>query len=188
MYKCLFKNKFQSGNYSVLPMREEDIYLIKNWRNEQMDILRQKNVLTDEDQKKYYKRYVLPGFSEQVPRIMLFSYLLEGQCIGYGGLTNIDWESKRIELSFLINTNRKNDESLYRSDFGIFIELMKEIVFKELNFNRIFTETYDIRPVHISILENSGFKLEGRLKEHVMINGGFVDSLIHGFIKEYYNV
>ena len=69
----------------------------------------------------------------------------------------------------------------------MFIRLIKKVLFEDLNFNRIFTETYDIRPHHISILEKNGFQLEGRMREHIQINNKFVDSLIHGFLKEYYH-
>ena len=186
-FKSLNKNRFELGAYAVVPFREEDKYRIKEWRNQQMDVLRQKRVLTDEDQENYYNRFILPSFSQEEPTIMLFSFLENEQCIGYGGLTNIDWASKRVELSFLVNHQRAANNDLYLKDFSSFIDLMKKIAFDELNFNRIFTETYDLRPLHIRILEENGFKLEGRMKEHILVNGVLTDSLIHGFIKKYYN-
>lgn len=185
-FKVLNNNFFEFNNYSVVPYREEDKFKIKEWRNCQMDVLRQKRILTDEDQTNYYNTFILPSFSQTQPKIMLFSFLEKGICIGYGGLTNIDWEHKRIELSFMMNDERASVENLYISDFTAFITLIKKIVFEELKFNRIFTETYDFRPLHIQILEKNGFKLEGRMKEHVFINGMFIDSLIHGFTKNDY--
>jgi RimJ/RimL family protein N-acetyltransferase len=185
-YKVLVNNKFSIGEYSLEPFREMDLLDIKKWRNGQLDVLRQKKALTDEDQKKYYSNYITPSFTEEAPRIILFSFLEKDSCIGYGGLTNIDWECKRIELSFLMNTERKNDDELYQKDFSAFITLVKKVVFEEMSFNRIFAETYDIRPLHISILEKNGFVMEGRMKQHIWINNGFVDSLIHGYLKEYY--
>jgi RimJ/RimL family protein N-acetyltransferase len=185
-FKVLDKNRFELGNYAVVPFRDEDKYEIKVWRNQQMDVLRQKELLTDKDQENYYASYILPSFSLEYPRIMLFSFLENEKCIGYGGLTNIDWESKRIELSFLMNHERAVDIDLYRKDFTTFLTLMKKIVFEELKFNRMFTETYDRRPLHIQILEENGFRPEGRMKEHVLIDGVFTDSLLHGFIKKDY--
>jgi RimJ/RimL family protein N-acetyltransferase len=186
-FNALNKNRFEFENYSVVPFREEDKFRIKEWRNQQMDVLRQKQLLTDKDQENYYTNFILPSFSQEQPRILLFSFLENEQCIGYGGLTNIDWESKRIELSFLVDHHRATKSDVYVTDFTAFITLMKKIVFEELNFNRIFTETYDLRPLHIRILEQNGFELEGRMKEHIRINGVFTDSLIHGYIKKYYN-
>lgn len=180
--------KYTQGNYSVVSYRQEDLVLIKNWRNEQMDVLRQNRVLTDEDQRGYYERYIVPSFTDRTTKIMLFSLLHDGICIGYGGLTNIHWTDSHVELSFLVDPVRAADAATYTDDFTHFLELMKHIAFEELGFNRIFTETYDIRPLHVRILEQSGFKLEGRMREHVRINGIFTDSLIHGFIKQDYEI
>ncbi len=185
-YKVLNNNFFHYNNYSVVPYREEDKLKIKEWRNNQMDVLRQKQELSDIDQLNYYNNYVAPSYSQEQPKIILFSFLENEDCIGYGGLTNIDWESKRVELSFLVNHNRATQTELYEKDFSAFITLMKTVVFEELKFNRIFTETYDIRPHHISVLERNGFKTEGRMREHVFINGNYIDSLVHGFIKKDY--
>ncbi|MBI5540726.1 MAG: GNAT family N-acetyltransferase [Bacteroidia bacterium] len=185
-YKCLDSAKYEIGDYSLISLREEDIYKIKVWRNSQMDVLRQNKVLTDTDQENYYKNAILPTFSQSNPKQILFSLLYLNQCIGYGGLTNIDWESKRAEMSFLVDVNRVNNKDIYIKDFTTYIALIKKVAFKELKFNRLFTETFDIRPLHISILESCGFVFEGKMKQHVFINDKFVDSLIHGILKEDY--
>jgi RimJ/RimL family protein N-acetyltransferase len=185
-YRCLNKQIFEFQEYEVLPLREEDIYSIKEWRNAQMDVLRQNKILTDEDQKNYYDKIVMKSFSEDNPNIILFSYLKNKKCIGYGGLTNIDWISKRAEISFLVHPDQTTNKESYGSIFSGFLLLMKIVAFDELRFNRLFTETYDIRPLHVSILERNGFKLEGRMREHIFINNAFIDSLIHGYLKSYY--
>ena len=62
---------------------------------------------------------------------------------------------------------------------------MKRVAFDDLGFNRLFTETYAFRHEHISLLEKNGFRFEGKMKQHTMINGTFVDSLLHGYLREY---
>lgn len=185
-YKILKTNEFVLNDYLLVPLRHEDLLLIKDWRNSQLDVLRQKSILTDDDQENYYKNAILPTFSQSNPKQILFSLLYLNQCIGYGGLTNIDWESKRAEMSFLVDVNRANNKDIYIKDFTTYIALIKKVTFKELKFNRLFTETFDIRPLHISILESCGFVFEGKMKQHVFINDKFVDSLIHGILKEDY--
>lgn len=74
----------------------------------------------------------------------------------------------------------------YREAFNVFLDMMKEFAFQAVKLNRIYTETYDIRPDHIGILENNGFVLERRMREQVKIQGKFVDSLIHGITKRDY--
>jgi RimJ/RimL family protein N-acetyltransferase len=184
-YNLINTIKPEIGEYRLIPLREQDIFNIKEWRNSQLDILRQNHLMTDEEQENYYKNRIKPTFSDPAPEQILFSLLLKNQCIGYGGITNIDWDSKRGELSFLLNPASTADSSLYEKEFSIFITLIKKMAFQGLQLNRIFTETYDIRPFHIAILEKNGFVFEGRLHQHVLIDGRFVDSLIHGFLNEY---
>ena len=181
-YRVLKKYSYDYEEYSIVPFQEKDLFDIKKWRNEQLDILRQKKILTDDDQTLYFKNVINPNFDAQYPSLILFSFLVDKYCIGYGGLTNIDWESKRVELSFVLSTKRNENIELYEKEFSIFIKLIKIVTFNELRFNRIFTETYDIRPHHIAILEKNGFLFEGRMKQHVKIGQRYVDSLIHGCI------
>jgi hypothetical protein len=56
IYKCLSTNQeYAIGDYKIVPLRYEDIFSIKEWRNTQIDILRQKELLSDENQIQYYK-------------------------------------------------------------------------------------------------------------------------------------
>ncbi|WP_248929436.1 GNAT family N-acetyltransferase [Paenibacillus hamazuiensis] len=186
-YRCLQKPAYRFGDYEAVSLREQDIMSIKQWRNEQMAVLRQNKVLTDEDQRNYYQHVVLPTFDQEQPRIILFSFLYRGECIGYGGLTNNEWICQRAEISFLLNTARTTDRAGYRNDFTAFLTLMKKVAFEDLHFNRLFTETYDIRPHHVQILEDNGFVYEGRMRQHAVVDGRFVDSLLHGCLKEFYD-
>lgn len=187
-YKCLNNNVFENNEFCLVPLRQQDLIDIMHWRNAQIDVLRQKVLLTESHQISYFENHIKPTFNLEKPNQILFSYLFNNICIGYGGLTNIDWESKRIEMSFLLNDKLITDSKKYSNYFSEYIKLLKKVVFDELKFNRIFTETYDIRDNHIKTLETNGFVFEGRLREHVFINDKFVDSLIHGFnLNQYLN-
>jgi hypothetical protein len=185
-YTCLKQQIFKYRDYHVEPYRYEDLARIKDWRNSQVIVLRQKNILTDEDQLKYYNSFIKPSFLQVHPSIILFSFFYQNDPIGYGGLTNCSWDDRRSELSFLVDPRRIHDNDIYQTDFSSFIQLMKQVNFQELNFNRLYTETFDIRPHHVSILESNGFALEGRMKEHVRIEDKFVDSLIHACLQSHY--
>lgn len=186
-YRILKKNSYVLGGYSLIALRESDIFDVMHWRNYQIDILRQKTLLTPKDQEEYFKNVVRPTFSSDQPKIMLFSLLLENKCVGYGGLVYIDWESKRAEVSFLVDPSRAKDNALYREDHLNFLSLLKKVAFATLKFNRLFTETYDIRSLHIADLVESGFKYEGRMRKHVKINNKYVDSIIHGILRGEYD-
>ena len=186
-YKCLDTYKYEKGEYTLITLREQDIYKIKDWRNAQIDILRQKELLTDETQKKYFDEVIKPSFLEKNPKQILFSYLYKNKCIGYGGFVHISWMDKRAEISFLVDNNRAENEKIYQQDFLNYMELIKEIAFLYIGFNRIFTETYDFRKKHIESLELSGFIPEGRIKQHIIIDNKYIDSVFHVFNKQDYN-
>lgn len=185
-YKILKNKEFTQGPYSLVTLRREDIFKIMKWRNDQIDILRQKKPLTRSDQEEYFNNVVEPTFSEEQPKIMLFSLLLNGECVGYGGLVYIDWQAMRAEVSFLVDSKRAKDPKIYREDHLNFLALLNKAAFDDLIFNRLFAETYDCRPLHLADLKESGYKFEGRLREHVKIAGQYVDSLINAILKEEY--
>ena len=186
-YKVLKNEKIFS--YSSLVLRsilQEDIEPIRNWRNNQTTILRQKSTISKEIQQEYYENNVWNEMRSKHPKLILFSILKNSKIVGYGGFVNISWEDKRAEMSFLLSDKISKQEALYVEIFEQFIYLAKHIAFTIVDFNRIFTETYDLRPLHISILEKNGFQFEGRMKSHLIIDNEEVDSLIHGCLKSEY--
>ena len=94
----------RNGAYELVPIRFEDRTLIRTWRNEQMYHLRQMEPLTEEQQELYFTEVVATLFHEAYPTQYLFSYLKDGECIGYGGLVHIDYQRGNAELSFIMNT------------------------------------------------------------------------------------
>jgi len=185
-YNCLQKNVYLQDSYSIFPIRHDDIQVIRLWRNDQLTILRQKKLLSEQEQEDYFKNVTKKTFNAKNPNCILFSFLLGDECIGYGGLVHIDWNSKTAEISFLNETKRSNKPKIYEQDFAIFLKLIFQVAFLDLNFNKLTTETYEFRNLTIKILENYGFRLEGRLKNHVLKEGKYFDSILHGLLKEDY--
>ncbi len=183
-YRSLKKSVLENGNFSIIPLRENDMESIRQWRNAQMNVLRQKSEITKESQQLYFKNVVTPLFSNDSPTQLLFSFLQNNVLIGYGGLVNISWQDKRAEMSFLVKPEIATANSDYKKAMSEFISLIKKLVFDEMNFNRLFTETYEFRDFHISILLEHGFKEEGRKKEHIVENGKFYDSILHSILKK----
>lgn len=179
-YACLKTQTFTDHSYRIIPLREQDIYLIKEWRNAQIDVLRQNIPLTDEMQKKYFENVIRPSFALSQPNQILFSFLKDDHLIGYGGIVHVEWKAQQGEVSFLVDPQRIANPAVYEMDFSSFLKLIKTVAFKNLHFKRLYTETYAIRNVHISILEKAGFVEERRLKNWVKIKEQFVDAIIHG--------
>ena len=179
------KKVFSSHNLLLRSISELDIELIRMWRNNQTEILRQKEKISKEKQEEYFRKYVWNEMNSLNPKQILLSIVSNDILIGYGGFVNISWQDKRAEMSFILSNEIAKNKTLYEKNFSEFIVLLQEIAFKNLNLNRIYTETYDIRPLHISILEKNKFKFEGRMKCHLIIDNKKVDSLLHGCLKNY---
>lgn len=185
MYKCLSKNVFEDQEgYRIVPLRREDIEIIRIWRNEQQDLLRQKGTITTQDQVNYFNSQVAPAFEFLQPKQILFSFLYKNVCIGYGGLTHCDWEDGRAEVAFLIDPQRTLDFLSYQRDFHHFLFLLCEATFNSLNFHRLFTETFAFRHEHINVLESFGFQREGILRDHIFKKQQWFDSYIHGLLRD----
>ena len=180
-YCPLPQAEYRWQKYQLVPIRYEDREPIRAWRNAQLEVLRQAEPLTAEQQAAYFKRVVLPLFEQEQPGQLLFSLLHNNELIAYGGLVHLSWPDGRAEVSFLVDPTRAAEPATYRQDFRAHLRLLGQVAFESLKFNRLFTETYDIRPAHIAILEEAGFRLEGRLRQHVQLAPGtFTDSLMHG--------
>ena len=62
-YRILRRNDYHHGRYRLLPIRLEDREAIRQWRNAQLDILRQAAPLTTEAQDRYFREVVGPLFA-----------------------------------------------------------------------------------------------------------------------------
>ena len=184
-YACLPRPHIARHNRAVRTIAPADIEPVRQWRNAQMAVLRQQHEISPAEQVAYFERQIWPTLADPQPHNLLVAYLLDGQLIGYGGLVHIAWDHRRAEVSFLLDPVRTHDLAGYRSDFLAFLQLMKTLAFDDLKLQRLFTETYATRQHHISVLEAADFRLEGRLRQHVRIDGQPVDSLIHGCLDSY---
>ena len=177
-YKALHKQKYANVNFAIIPIRYEDRMAILKWRNEQIYHLRQSKPLTEEDQENYFNTIVNSLFNEDQPNQILFSYMQKDVCIGYGGLVHINWIDKNAEISFIMNTEL--EEEHFSKHWTVFLELIERVAFKDLNFHKLFTYAFDLRPPIYEILENAGFVKEATLKEHCFFNGAYKDIIMHG--------
>ncbi len=181
-YISLKCQKVSLEKYSIEPIRSCDRYLIMTWRNEQMYHLRQEKPLTKEDQDLYFETTISKLFNEKYPDQILFSYLKEGICIGYGGLVHINWHDRNAEISFIMKTKlEKNEFDIHWTNF---LSMIEDVAFIHLNLIKIYTYAFDLRPKLYPILENCNYKLEARLHKHKFFENKFIDILIHSKIHE----
>lgn len=176
-YKVLDKQIFEFEEYKLVPIRFEDRFDIMKWRNEQIYHLRQDKPLNLESQNFYFENVISKLFEQDKPNQILFSFLKNDICIGYGGLVHINWVDKNAEISFLIDTSL---EKLNFHEYWVnYLRLIGNVAFKYLSFHKIFTYAFDLRPHLYLALEECSFVEEARLKEHCFFDGKFIDVLIH---------
>ena len=165
-YKCLTNQVYTEGIYSLVPLRHEDRFDIMKWRNEQMYHLRQATALNKSDQDAYFEDVVAKLFDELKPNQLLFSYLDNDTCIGYGGLVHINWIDRNAEISFIMDTKLENVQ--FQEHWKRFTRILDRIAFDNIGLQKIFTYAFDLRPHLYLALESNGFKREATLKEHCL--------------------
>lgn len=177
IYKCLNKQVFSETVFEIVPIRYEDRLNILKWRNEQIYHLRQDKPLTVQDQENYFNNTVSLLFDQARPNQILFSYLENDVCIGYGGLVHINWIDRNAEISFVMDTELEKDN--FQKHWCNYLKLIESVAFCELRFKKIFTFAFDLRPNLYEALAKCGFKKEAVLKDHCLFNEVFFDVVIH---------
>ena len=136
--------------------------------------------MTLKDQDKYFNKKISLEFGKEKPNQILFSYLKDDKCIGYGGLVHINWNDGKAEISFIMKTSLEHLE--FHSHWTTFLSLIKKVAFDELNLMSIYTYAYDLRPLLYPTLEKNGFNLKTHLKDEIEIEKKKIDVFIHELI------
>ena len=181
-YKIMRCPLLQDGDLMLRSIEPRDIEDIRQWRNAQMDVLRQATAIRFEEQQRYFSENIWPDKNSSKPKQILLAIEKDGQLIGYGGLVHISWDYRRAEVSFLLEPSLEKDKKNLQDIFSRYLLMIQQLAFEDVKLNKLTTETYEQRIVHIQVLEHSGFKLEGKLREHVIVGEEFKDSLIHAVL------
>lgn len=186
LYRCLKLQTYGIADSQIVPIRYNDRLDIMRWRNQQMYHLRQAKPLTELDQDKYFSEVVSTLFDQKEPPQILFSFLDNGNCIGYGGLVHINWIDKHAEISFLLDTSITGD--LFAKHWSSFLSLIEIVAFEELDLHKIYTYAFDVRPYLYNVLEMNGYFKDAQLKEHCFIEGKYLDVLLHSKINSFFRL
>jgi RimJ/RimL family protein N-acetyltransferase len=179
-YRAMPRALIAAGEIALRAVEPGDTEAIRQWRNEQMEVLRQTAPITPDAQARYFAVHVWPEKRRLDPSQILLAIERAGQLIGYGGLVHLSWPNRRAELSFLLSPELEDDSRTRAAVFGRFLDMVRNIAFADLKLQRLFTETFAHRDRHIETLEAAGFVREGRLRMHVVVDGVPTDAIIHG--------
>ena len=178
-YRCMPRATIAHGRHAVRAVEPAHIEAIRQWRNAKMDVLRQSQPISPEQQVAYYAREIWPTMYDTEPPNILLVYLEDDRPIGYGGLVHIDWLGKHAEVSFLLDPALTTDGGLYRNHQLRFLALIQELAFDDLGFEYLTTETYAHREAHIANLEAAGFVRIEVIPLAVQVNGVRTDAIMH---------
>ena len=167
------------NRYQLRTIHWNDREAIRQWRNEQIEVLRQQNPLSVKEQDNYFSNVVLPQLTQDQPEQILFAFLEDSKLVGYGGFVHIAWADRRAEVSFLTETFRSTRQDLFR-DWLEYLNLLTEVA-KQIELHELTTETYVIRGPLIAFLENFGFSREIDVEDHHILGGVQASSVRHKY-------
>jgi RimJ/RimL family protein N-acetyltransferase len=187
-YKVLAGVCFTKNSYLIESIRLEDAIPVMEWRNAQMDALRQKEPLSEGKQLSYFKNLIEQVLPSRLPAQILVRFTHEDRLIGYGGLVHIDWKDKRAEVSFLLETEIAKDPQQYETHFRHFLALIQKLAFAHLGFHKITTESFAHRKKHVKIIENCGFTRDGVLRDQTRVEGKWVNAVVCSCLQSEYDL
>jgi hypothetical protein len=167
-YRILNNKTYLFSDYTVKPLSFYALMRIRRWRNDQINILRQKEKLSKLKQFLYYME-VVKFQMDKNPKNILFGYYFNKKLIGYGGFVHIDWINLSCELSFLLDT-KYYETNEYELHFLNINSMVLGIAFLELGFNAIRTETYNVRPIHLKCINEIGFKEQSSSNDNIIFH------------------
>ncbi len=171
--------RVEDGAYRIEAVQPEHIESIRLWRNQQMDVLRQAEVIAPQQQINYYDKHIWPTMKNPQPTNVLVSYFESDRLVGYGGLVHIAWDDSVAEVSFLLAPRHLNPPETYRRYHLGFLQLIKQLAFDELGLEHLTTETYSQRLAHIENLEIADFRRTDFVANPAVIDKVVADSIMH---------
>ena len=98
--------------------------------------------------------------------------------IGTAMIFNFDQEANHAEIGYVFH------KDYWGKGYGTeSVALMSDFAFKSLDLHKLHASVVDANIGSSRILENNGYELEGRLKDHYFIENKYYDALLFGRIK-----
>ena len=113
---------------------------------------------------------------------IVWSIFYKKKYIGNASLQAFNWIDRNAEVAILIG-----DKKSWGKNIGeIVIDMLFHHGFNKLNLHKIYLGTAESNIGMIRIAEKLGMQLEGRLRNHVYLNGSYYDILRYGILKGEY--
>jgi RimJ/RimL family protein N-acetyltransferase len=172
-------------------LEREDLKQLRDWRNDP-DIfsrVREYRFLNMENQEAWFnslrdnRNIIMFGVETECQRVWrnaLDQYKLIGVC----GLTNIDWITRKAEVSIYIG-----DKEFRGKGLGVeILNALANYAFNECNLNKLWAEIFAYNIVGEKVFIKAGYKYEGKLRCHAYKSGMFVHCYIYGLLRKEYQL
>lgn len=105
---------------------------------------------------------------------------LEGEHIGNLDLRNVMPENRTAELGIMIG-----EKGYWSQGYGAdAVRTLARLAFHRMNLNRIYLHTYAYNERAQRAFARAGFRVEGRLRSHVFVDGQYWDVIVMGLLRE----
>ena len=176
-YKIIDYNNLCRDDMTLNPIEHKEIFDIMDWRNSQIEFLRQDKLLTKKDQIDYFNNNIRIQCKSDLPSQIIFSVKEADEFIAYGGLTYIDWNEGVAEISYLSKPFFYVSNTIYCSRLNTFIKILSNLAFENLNLVKIYSITYPNRTYQIKCLDlfmkrdlNSIFRRDNEKHENPIVH------------------
>jgi len=160
------------------PVTKENLETVRLWRNECMESLRTPHMLTEKQQEDFYDTLCSRTCVHRY-----YELWHDGQFIGLGGITYIQWENRCGEISLILAPDARG-----RGLGKIAVAELYRTAFDELNLNMVFGECYKCNPSY-KFWEETTLNYWGTdttLQQRKYWNGIYYDSLYFSVTKVLY--
>jgi RimJ/RimL family protein N-acetyltransferase len=101
------------------------------------------------------------------------------ELVGTCGFFDIHWQNRRAEMRIRIGSKRH-----WRQGIGSeAVMLLLRLGFNNLNLHRVSLTVFAHNTPAIALYEKLGFVREGRIRESVFLDGGYMDEILMGMIR-----
>jgi len=119
------------------PLSAEDMEQVRQWRHLFMETLRTPYMLTAEQQQDYYRNVICDRRSTTRYWGFWQAFVEPVVLVGYGGIENIQWETRTGEVSILIDPQHHG-----KGYGGAALTLILDQAFNHLNLKNVWGECY----------------------------------------------
>lgn len=133
-------------------------------------------VLPDEKATAALLLEIVLGFRERT--LFQWGVEAEGRIVGTCTLARFDADNRRAELGYALGRAYWGKGYMAKA-----LPALLVFAFEQLNLHRVFADTDPRNVPSIRVLERLGFRREGLLREHYLVQGEPQDAIVYGLLR-----